>query len=478
MKGAEPMVDARYLLDDDMMRDFIVNGYYIIKPEHPKALHETIYEKTKAVIEEDGNPGNNLLPRIPEIQKIYDHPAVVGALTSILGPTYVMHAHRHPHVNAPQSRGGGWHKDSYWGYRKVRDHHPRWIMAMYYPQDTPIEIGPTGIIPGSQYFETRVDSLDIDPQGRALDPEGIGLPGCGEAGTVIIIHFDLYHRAFPNQTDQQRYMMKFQFTRMDEPAKPHWNNQRGNIALNGLSNHPRATQWANMWDWLAGDKYMVSSDFASESIENLAGDLKDESEEKRMHAAYTLATRGEEALPFLIDALQDEKDEVKREAGYGLGALGPVALPRLLKLLNHEHDLVRGYAVYAMGDMGRAASSSVGKLIRLIDDPSPVVRQNVSDALGQIKNDPEAAVGALIKMMKDEDVQVRYNTAYALGKFGADAQAAIPALADAFYDENRYVQGHAAIALEQIGTPEALQVLLHQLQAVRWCPETTKKSTF
>ena len=45
MKGAEPMVDARYLLDDDMMRDFIVNGYYIIKPEHPKALHETIYEK-------------------------------------------------------------------------------------------------------------------------------------------------------------------------------------------------------------------------------------------------------------------------------------------------------------------------------------------------------------------------------------------------------------------------------------------------
>ena len=26
MKGAEPMVDARYLLDDDMMRDFIVTG--------------------------------------------------------------------------------------------------------------------------------------------------------------------------------------------------------------------------------------------------------------------------------------------------------------------------------------------------------------------------------------------------------------------------------------------------------------------
>ena len=80
--------------------------------------------------------------------------------------------------------------------------------------------------------------------------------------------------------------------------------------------------------------------------------------------------------------------------------------------------------------------------------------------------------------MNDEDGEVRYKTAYALARFGEDAQAAIPVLADAIYDDNRYAQGHAAVALEQIGTPEALSALLHWLQASRWCPVTTSKSTF
>ena len=90
----------------------------------------------------------------------------------------------------------------------------------------------------------------------------------------------------------------------------------------------------------------------------------------------------------------------------------------------------------------------------------------------------DSTVPALIGLMKDEDEQVRSRTAYALARFGDEAQVAIQDLADACYDENRYVQGHAAVALEQIGTPEALSTLLHWLQASRWCPLTTKKSTF
>ena len=51
---------------------------------------------------EEGNPGNNLLPRIRELRKVFDHPVVTGALTSVLGPNYMMHAHRHGHFNASQ----------------------------------------------------------------------------------------------------------------------------------------------------------------------------------------------------------------------------------------------------------------------------------------------------------------------------------------------------------------------------------------
>ena len=466
------MVDRSYLFDDDAMRDFIVNGYHVITVDKPVALHADIYEKTKAIIDEDGNPGNNLLPRVPEIQQVYDDPSVRGALTSLLGPDYVMHAHRHPHVNPPNSRGGAWHKDSYWGYTKVRDHHPRWIMAMYYPQDTPVEIGPTGVIPGSHYVESREETVG----GNGSVPDGF--PASGKAGTVTIIHFDLWHRAFPNQTDKVRYMMKFQFTRMSEPDRPWWNRQHDDIDLGDLSDHPRSAMWRNMWHWLAGNGSAGTRREGAEHVEALAGDLTHELEQPRPHASNTRAAGGVAPLPHLLSALQHERDEVRREACYGLGALGAAAVEPLVPLLGHGDERVRGYAVYALGDIRHHNPSVAEHLAGLTDDPSPFVRQNVADALGQIKLTADASVPALVGMMKDEDEQVRSRSAYALARFGDEAQAAIPHLADACYDENRYVQGQAAIALEQIGTPEALRTLLHWLQASRWCPLTTAKSTY
>ncbi len=466
------MVDRSYLFDDDAMRDFIVNGYHVINVDKPVALHDDIYEKTKAIIDEDGNPGNNLLPRVPEIQQVYDDPSVQGALTSLLGPDYVMHAHRHPHVNPPNSRGGAWHKDSYWGYTKVRDHHPRWIMAMYYPQDTPVEIGPTGVIPGSHYIESREETVG----GNGSVPDGF--PASGKAGTVAIIHFDLWHRAFPNQTDKVRYMMKFQFTRMSEPERPWWNRQCDDIDLGDLAEDPRSAMWRNMWHWLAGNGSAGARQADGERVEALAGDLTHELEQRRLHAAYTLAECGKAALPHLLDALQHEQDEVRREACYGLGALGAAAVDPLVSLLGHGNERVRGYAVYALGDIRHHSASVAERLSGLSDDPSTFVRQNLADALGQIKLAPDSAVPALVGMMKDEDEQVRSRSAYALARFGDEAQVAIPQLADACYDENRYVQGQAAIALEQIGTPESLRALLHWLQASRWCPLTTAKSTY
>ena len=49
--------------------------------------------------------GNNLLPRIPEIQAVFDDKWVIGGLISVLGEDYYMQPHRHPHFNRPKSEG-------------------------------------------------------------------------------------------------------------------------------------------------------------------------------------------------------------------------------------------------------------------------------------------------------------------------------------------------------------------------------------
>ena len=88
------MIDSAYLLNDDAMRDFIVNGYIMVKPALPPDFHRSIFQQLSEMIEKEGNPGNNLLPKVPDLQKIFDDPTVNGALISILGPNYAMHQHR------------------------------------------------------------------------------------------------------------------------------------------------------------------------------------------------------------------------------------------------------------------------------------------------------------------------------------------------------------------------------------------------
>ncbi|MBT5872804.1 MAG: phytanoyl-CoA dioxygenase [Candidatus Latescibacteria bacterium] len=463
------MTDQKCLFDNETMKQFITNGFTVVKTDFPGEFHDEIYRRTSEAIAREGNPGNNLLPMVPQIQQIYDHPKVKGALTSILGPDYIMHSHRHPHVNAPESIGGRWHKDSYWGYKKMRDHHPRWVMAMYYPQDVTVENGPTGVIPGTQYFETRPENEDA-----------AGIPMTGEAGSLIIIHFDLWHRAYPNLSGNTRYMMKFQFTRMTEPTKGHWQKPAEQLALNGDAADVRAPLWSNVWDWLSGSNgsSMAIPDTGITDIDRLSKELISDSEPERLRAAYSLPLLGVDAVPVLMNGLRHENDEVKRDACYGLGPAGVPAIPELVGSLVDNNEMIRGYAAYALGDMGNDAEGAVPELVRLVGDSSDWVRRNVSEALGNIAADAEASVPALVQLMKDEDGQVRFNSAYSLAKFGNQAREAVSVLQEGLGDENRYVQGHSAAALEKIGTTEAMNALLSLIHTSRWCPVTNKDTTF
>jgi len=92
------MIDKEFLLDDAQMQQFIVDGYITVQADYPPAFHEKTYQQLEAVFEHEGNIGNNILPRIPQIQQVFDHPAVRGALTSLLGEGYIMNPHRHCHL--------------------------------------------------------------------------------------------------------------------------------------------------------------------------------------------------------------------------------------------------------------------------------------------------------------------------------------------------------------------------------------------
>ena len=135
------MDDTRYRLTDAELQRFLIDGYLTVRPDLPAAFHRRVYDRIGAVLERTGNPRNNILPEVPDLQRVFGHPRVTGALASILGDGYYLHMHRHCHDRSPGTEPQRLHKDSLHNSRFAvdgnrRHHHVRWAMAFYYPQDT------------------------------------------------------------------------------------------------------------------------------------------------------------------------------------------------------------------------------------------------------------------------------------------------------------------------------------------------------
>ncbi len=461
-------------LTDEQMRDFIINGYIKVKTDFPPSFHEQIYQQVDAMFEQTGNWGNNVLPLIPEIQQVFDHPVVHGAMQGVLGANYMMHPHRYCHYNPQGSGGQGFHKDTYEGDEQIRRHKCRWTMGFYYPQDVTEDMGPTAVLPGSQYYETH-DSAHAQPE--------INL--CGEAGTVTIVHYDLWHRATPNESENKRYMLKFLFSRLDEPTTPDWQSDTDDwysVANGSELEHPEL--WETQWDWYYGKQVGTANGVSTAEVDSLLKVLQNEDEKLRLNASYRLGRVGEAAIPTLNKVLQDSSESIRNYVGNALSLIGQPAVPTLIDGLQNKDESIRTRAAYALADIGKPAHEAMPALTQAVKDDSPLVRRHAIEGLGIIgqqnldETDLSETVNVLIDSMSDEHYWVRYNATRTLAKFGAISEPAIPILTEQLDDENRYVRFNAALALKEIDTPESRDVLFNHLFSTRWCALTTRETPF
>ena len=103
-------------------------------------------------------------------------------MLSVLGPGYLEHPHRYCHPLGPvedipsddeveHRLRNNCHQDGYTPMGHPRQHYVRYARIMYYPQDSPVELGPTHVIPGTQYNrglsdEDRANTLPVARTGR------------------------------------------------------------------------------------------------------------------------------------------------------------------------------------------------------------------------------------------------------------------------------------------------------------------------
>lgn len=219
-------INTQHLLSDDEMASFVIRGYHFVKPKLPDGLNSQIYT---ALEELAGNPGDAIYSEVPQLAAVYESPEVKGALASLLGPGYSMFPHRHCHKNKPGTPSQQIHQDNLMdlriaeGQERVPDRIDL-VLAMYYPQDVERNMGPTAILPGTHTLKAMPDRMAS--QGNFKDQVVADV----EAGTVVILHYDIWHAGTANTSNKVRYMLKFLFQRENAPDVPAWNHNHENNA--------------------------------------------------------------------------------------------------------------------------------------------------------------------------------------------------------------------------------------------------------
>ena len=530
------------LLTDEQIRQFIVNGYLVFEPTVPEGTHEACYSKLNEIIDTEANPGNNILPRVPEMRHILNSPEVHGALLSVLGPGYLEHPHRYCHplkpieevpsaAEAEERLQNNCHQDGYTPMGHPRQHYLRYARIMYYPQDSPVELGPTHVIPGTQYN-----------RGLTKEDRANTLPVAGRAGTVSLTHFDVGHAAGVSLLPRHRHMIKFIYMRSTEPREPTWDCRVAGWEKpqDITAPHNLELTWSHQWDWLCGkrDRYAswkegqagAATDADTDALIAESNDGPDLA--RRLEAIRRLAALGEKAapaIPALVEKLGADHQAIRAETTYALGCIGEKAIEPVAKALRQagaradEHDAppawnegatnmedaaqalaaigtpavdalidllasssewTRINAAFALGEMDSHAAKALPALTRALEDPSHRVVRTAIDSLGNIAStDPQAApIEALGRMLEADhpdwhDVasrswvprdQVRTNAATVCARLGPAAAALEAHLCKALDDPCGHVGSFALNALQRLGTPEAMRASMDYLWSQRW----------
>jgi hypothetical protein len=251
---AQWIFDCQPTLNDTQVLNFCRQGYLMLEgvvPDHinrrtcdylegkseanPSYIPEGMTQQDMVRIRASHEPSTILLEDW-FIEHVLLNPQLGGAMRSLLGaniglPVLVSH-----HAVQCPAEPQGWHQDA--------DHifgpEMEFLEVFYFPQDTPAELGPTELMPGTHFA----------PNSRA--PEDKGVLSQGPAGTLGIHHQSILHRRGASTGSGLRHMLKYNYWRSQAPRRDWVREPDFNFHTAYYGGHTEARYAAHMFYWLCG----------------------------------------------------------------------------------------------------------------------------------------------------------------------------------------------------------------------------------
>ena len=202
--NATKMYDCEPTLTDTQAIEFCKQGFLMLEGVVPDEINRrafefldrnTYYEPTE-ILEERWF-----------VENVIFNPQAAGAVRSLLGrnfgPPILMSNHR---VQCPQP-AQNWHRDG----GSQHGIELNYLQVFYYPQATPLELGPIEVLPGSHFRYAR----HLGHYGSIRGAIRTAAP----AGSIFLTVYSIWHRRSASTASGMRNMLKYNYWRMVPPER-------------------------------------------------------------------------------------------------------------------------------------------------------------------------------------------------------------------------------------------------------------------
>ena len=198
--------DCEPTLNDSEVLEFCKQGFLLL----PEVVSEEVNARSIEYVE--ARPGiepSEILLEDWFLDGVILNPAAAGAVRSLLGKDFgvpiLMSSHR---ADCPMP-AQEWHTDG----GSVYGPELHYLQVFYLPQDSPRDLGPTELLPGSHFLYSHRDYM------RHLGRIKGSVYAEAPAGSILITNYAIWHRRSESTGTGVRHNLKYNYFRTAPPER-------------------------------------------------------------------------------------------------------------------------------------------------------------------------------------------------------------------------------------------------------------------
>lgn len=197
--------DCEPTLNDNQVLDFCRKGFLMLEAVVPKEINRRSVE----FIEAHGGQHGALLKEDWFVEGVFLDPQAAGAVRSVLGKNFALPVGMANHRTTCPAPAQNWHRDGGSRHSPELNH----LQVFYYPEDCPVEMGPTEVMPGSHFLFNLASWMGHYGSLRAA------VKTTAPAGSIFITVYSIWHRRSASTGKGIRNLLKYCYWRTVPPQR-------------------------------------------------------------------------------------------------------------------------------------------------------------------------------------------------------------------------------------------------------------------